>query len=37
MASMWSFWCGCYCVAIDIGVVSKPWLSVERIHEMSVV
>jgi hypothetical protein len=37
MASMWSFWCGCYYVAVDIGVVSKPWLSAERNHEILLV
>jgi hypothetical protein len=45
MASMpFNFWANniiaCFSdigVAIDIGVVSKPWLSAERIYEMSVV
>jgi hypothetical protein len=29
MASMRSFWCGCYCVAVDIGVLSLGWVQKE--------
>jgi hypothetical protein len=29
MASMRSFWCDCYCVAVDIGAVSLDWVQKE--------